>query len=101
MYMASWNKTLRRLVSAGTLLTVVGLSGLTTAYGQQGREWGGALRKSRTPAYGAQAQRAQQNADDDDDEDILQVLEEDMPNPPDGAKVMPEGDGPPAGTPPA
>jgi hypothetical protein len=104
MYMEWSQKNLRRLVSAGTLLTVLGLSGLTTAYGQ-GNEWGGVLRRNRNPAYGSQAQRTARDADDDDDDDIQQVLEEDTPAtpapPPDGAKVQPEGDGPPAGTDPA
>jgi len=53
-----------RLVSAGTLLAVVILGGLSAARG-----------------------------------DILQILEEEMTAPPpEGAKVLPEGEGPPAGT---
>ena len=98
MYFERSPKTLWRLVSAGTLMTILGLSGLTNAYGQQGNEWGGALRRNRNPASASQAARAPRGTDDDDDDDILQVLEEDMAPPPEGAKVQPEGDGPPAGT---
>ena len=54
-----------RLVSAGTLLTIITVGGLSAARG----------------------------------EDILQLLEEEMTAPPpEGAKVQPEGEGPPAGT---
>ena len=102
MHLVRSQKTLWRLVSAGTLMTVFGLSGLTTVQGQEAKEWGGVFRRNRNPSYGDQAYRAPRDADDDDDEDdIRQILEEDAAiPPPEGAKVQPEGDGPPAGTPP-
>jgi len=57
-----------RLVSAGTLLTLLGVAGIPPVQGGT--------------------------------RDILQILEEESAPPPEGAKVQPEGEGPPAGTPP-
>lgn len=81
-----------RLVSAGTLCAFVGVGGVSAARGQEGSIFGHA--KSPVPLKTAY----QPKGDRDQDEDILQVLEEEMTAPPaEGAKVQPEGDGPPAG----
>lgn len=78
-----------RLVSAGTVLTMVGLAGLTAVHGQDSDEEGSLFRRTRKTAAR-------------EPDDILQVLDDELTDPPlppqVGAKVEPEGDGPPAGT---
>jgi hypothetical protein len=79
-----------RLASAGTVVAAVALASLSAAYAQEDDE-GSLFPRRRTAGRGSDG--------------ILQILDDEMTDsletttpPPVGAKVEPEGDGPPAGT---
>ena len=93
MYLPRSNSVLWHLVSAGTLLTVIGLAGITPAHGQQRYQQGGFSGGVRKTAFNSPASKF---ASDDDDDVILQVLEEDMATPPAPPATAEQGE-PPAG----
>lgn len=81
------------LVSAGTLLAMLGLVGFSAVQGQDtdgGRSW---LRRSRRASERNQAKLAPADVDEDED-DILQILQEETTAPP--AEPAPPAENPPA-----
>jgi hypothetical protein len=107
MFFRMSRQGLWRFVSAGALLTVLGL-GLTSARGDsESHEARKAERRYRKAVARGEVGTDRNYAitpEQANELDILQIIEQDMAvplPPPEGAKVQPEGDGPPAGEPPA
>src|SRR5579872_5605826 len=95
-----------RLVSAGTLLALIGMVAGTAVHGQE-QESRGFLRHRRKASIRSTAYSQRDDDDEDDDEDdIRQILEEEPPpTPPQGGKVPlggePGAPEPPGAEPPA